>query len=237
MLHYRSIVPPLAALLAVALFARLGIWQLHRADEARALDGTIAARGSAAPVRLDAAALAGNLSEVNWRPVEVHGNWDDAKQILLDNQVSNGVAGYYVYTPLHLPACHCAVLVNRGWIPGGPRRDVAPDVGSATPRPVVRGVAAPAPASGFGLDSGPGERLGATLLRVQKLDPVQLSDWLGERIVPLTVLLAPDEPDGYRRDWRPPAARADRHVAYAVQWFLFAAIAAFLAVRMNSRRR
>lgn len=237
MLHYRTIVPPLAAMLAVVLFARLGIWQMRRADEAKAFQSAIAAQAQVPPMRLDAAALGDDPGKLHWRAVEASGSWDNAHEILLDNQVADGVAGYFVYTPLRLPVCGCAVLVNRGWIAAGPDRATPPFVPAAAARPTIRGIAAPAPASGFGMQPGAAERLGGGLVRVQKLDGAELSAWAGVRIVALTVLLAPDEPDGFRRRWRPPDARADRHIAYALQWFLFALIAAGIAIRLNSRRR
>lgn len=236
MIHYRSLVPPLAALVAVVVFVRLGVWQLHRADEAEAISETIAAHGQARPAALDSAALSGDLADLHWRPVETRGAWENAKQILLDNQIAHGVAGYFVYTPLRVPGCHCAVLVNRGWVPAGPQRDAVPNVGFVPYQGPVHGIAAPAPASGFGVSTADGEVIGSGLLRVQRLDAGELSRWLGERVLPLTVLLAPDEPDGYLRDWRPPDPHAERHVAYAGQWFIFALIAAGLAWRLNSAR-
>lgn len=234
--HYRSLLPPLAALAAVVLFARLGVWQLHRADEAQALRTTAEARLGAARVALDGETLAGDPSALHWRPVEARGSWLTQRQVLLDNQVSHGEAGYLVYTALHLPDCRCAVLVNRGWVPAGPRRDQIPDVAFTPAGGEVRGIAAPPPAAGFGLSQGPGEAVGP-VLRVQRLDAPQLSRWIGEPVAPLTVLLAPEAPDGYRREWRPPDGRGDRHLAYAVQWFIFALIAAGVAVRLNSSRR
>jgi surfeit locus 1 family protein len=188
------------------------------------------------PLLLDAAVLTGDVSDLHWRPVEARGTWEK-RQVLLDNQVSRGAAGYFVYTPLRVPGCDCAVLVNRGWIAAGPQRNVAPEIALPPAKPWVRGLAAPAPASGFGVQPDDGEPLGNDLLRVQKLDAARLSRWLGVRVVPLTIQLSPDDPDGYRRDWQPPVASADRHIAYAGQWFLFALIAAGLAIKLNSRRR
>jgi cytochrome oxidase assembly protein ShyY1 len=36
------------------------------------------------------------------------------------------------------------------------------------------------------------------------------------------VLLDPSAADGYVRDWRPPGLPPARHLAYAIQWWLFA---------------
>ena len=48
--------------------------------------------------------------------------------------------------------------------------------------------------------------------------------------------LAPEAADGYRRTWHRPDLRADRHVAYAVQWFIFALLTAGLYLRLNLKR-
>ena len=37
-------------------------------------------------------------------------------QVILDNQVQNTKAGYYVYTPFQLDDSEHVVLVNRGWL-------------------------------------------------------------------------------------------------------------------------
>ncbi|MDX1561517.1 MAG: SURF1 family protein, partial [Gammaproteobacteria bacterium] len=43
------------------------------------------------------------------------------------------------------------------------------------------------------------------------------------------LLLDADAPHGFGRDWQPPADRAQTNLAYAVQWFALAALAAALA--------
>ena len=52
---------------------------------------------------------------------------------------------------------------------------------------------------------------------------------LGRPIAPLIVKLDASDPDGYERVWRTPVAVGPgRHIAYAVQWFAFAATAVIL---------
>jgi surfeit locus 1 family protein len=53
---------------------------------------------------------------------------------------------------------------------------------------------------------------------------------LGEEVHRFQLLLDPAAPEGYVRDWAPPADRADRNLAYAVQWFGLAALAFVIAV-------
>jgi surfeit locus 1 family protein len=232
---------PLAALLVAALvFARLGVWQMQRAEETSTLDQRIEARGAQAEVALDPAVAETDPAALQWRHISARGSWDNDHQVLLDNQVSQGQAGYLVYTPLRLDACRCAVLVNRGWVPAAARRDMAPNIGdiglAAARSATVRGVAVPPPAAGVGVDSAYAETVAPGLLRAQRIEAPALSAWVGVRLLPLVILLDPAAPEGYRRDWRPPGLRADRHTAYAVQWFIFAVIALGVAVRMNLRR-
>jgi surfeit locus 1 family protein len=167
----------------------------------------------------------------------VRGAWDNRNQMLLDNQIAHGEAGYFVYAPLRIDGCGCAMLVNRGWIPAGPDRQTIPDIGFAPTQISLRGIAAPAPASGFGARVDSAEAIAPGVLRVQRLDTAELSQWLGTNVLPLTLLLDPAAANGYRREWQPPAVHADRHFAYAVQWFLFALITLGLAIKLNSRRR
>lgn len=229
--------PALAALAAIVLFVRLGFWQLQRADEAAALQSTMTQRGQAAPTVLDAAALAAqDVAALHWRPVVAQGSWDNARQILLDNRISHGAAGYFVYTPLRIAGCDCVLLVNRGWIAAGEPREIVPPIGSASARMPIRAMAAPAPPVGFGVRGGI-ESVAPGVLRVQRIDTTELSQQLGMRVLPLTLLLAADEPGGYRREWRLPNLQPDRHVAYAIQWFVFATIVAGLAIVLNLRRR
>ena len=85
----------LLAALGVALFVSLGRWQLHRAEEKRALFAGFAA-GSGAAVMLPE----------NYRPIERYqrvtasGHYDSSRQFLLDNMTRDGVPGFHVLTPL-----------------------------------------------------------------------------------------------------------------------------------------
>jgi surfeit locus 1 family protein len=55
---------------------------------------------------------------------------------------------------------------------------------------------------------------------------------LGARIL----LLDPDAPYGFVRDWQPPGMAPLRHLAYAIQWWCFAALAIIVWAVMSARR-
>lgn len=224
----------LATVLLLPLLLGLGAWQLQRGEQKAALQAQWEAQAALPPLHIGP----GDQPDLHIAPgrhLLVRGDWDTRRQILLDNQVVGGQAGYQVYTPLHLADGH-AVLVNRGWLPGGARRDVAPDVRLAARAALVAGSAAPPPSSGPLARQALDTTLGDGLLRVQQLDIDDLSQRLGLTLEPWTLRLDPAAPDGYVRHWQTSGLGSERHLAYAVQWFLFAVLLVGLYVGLNLRR-
>lgn len=224
----------LATALLLPLLLALGAWQLQRGAQKSALQAEWTTQAALPPLHIGP----GDLSDLRTAPgrrLLVRGDWDTRRQILLDNQVVGGQAGYQVYTPLRL-ADDQAVLVNRGWLPGGARRDVAPDVHLVPRATLVAGSAAPPPSPGPLAQQAMDVTLGDDLLRVQHLDIEALSQRLGLKLAPWTLRLDPAAPDGYLRHWQAPGLGAERHRAYALQWFLFAVLLIGLYVGLNLRR-
>jgi surfeit locus 1 family protein len=60
---------------------------------------------------------------------------------------------------------------------------------------------------------------------------------LGKEVQRFQLLLDPAAPEGFVREWAPPADRADRNVAYAVQWFGLGVLALVIAVGMVLKGR
>ena len=53
----------------------------------------------------------------------------------------------------------------------------------------------------------------------------ELASALGAPLEPRILLLDPQAPFGYVRDWQPPGMSPLRHFSYAIQWWSFAALA------------
>lgn len=214
-----------AALLGVAVTARLGFWQLDRAAQKTALQQSIESRRAMPP--LDTAALArdeAGAAAQHYRPVVLEGRWLPQFTVYLDNRQMEGRPGFFVVTPLQL-GDGSAVLVQRGWLPRDPldRTRLAP-----VPTPAgtvsVSGRIAPAPSRLY--EFAPS---GAGRIR-QNLDLAGFALETGLSLRPLSVLQLGASADGLRRDWPEPAVDVQMHYGYAFQWFALAALLAGLYV-------
>lgn len=212
------------------LFLSLGFWQLRKAEAASALQAEIAACALAAPIEMpvtpaDAAAL-------RHRRFVLRGSYDAGRQILIDNRVHGGRAGYHVVTPLKLDGAAMHVLVNRGWVPAAADRRVLPQVPPPTARVEITGVAVLPPARFFTLGevASPGTVW-------QNLDLARFRDHAGVPLQPVVLQLDATAPGGYVRDWPRVDERALRNLGYAWQWFGFAAASAGIWLYFLLRRR
>lgn len=233
----RPLVVAVAALAMALLTARLGVWQLHRADSKRALQHEIDARAALPP--LDGAALARDATAAeaqHYRPVHLRGHWLADRTVFLDNRQMDGHPGFFVVTPLQL-ADGDAVLVQRGWAPRNAlQRTQLPPV--TTPAGVVEvdGRIAPPPSRLF--DFG---QPGSGVIR-QNLDLVAFQREIGVPLRPLSVQQLGAAGDGLQRDWPHPAVDVSMHLGYAFQWFGFCALVTglyvwFQLLRPRLRRR
>ena len=225
----RAIATLLATLAGVALAARLGVWQLDRADQKIALQTSLESR--AREPALDAATMARSplaADAQHYRRVSVRGRWLAERTVFLDNRQMDGKVGFFVVTPLALQPGSGVVLVQRGWAARSfTARAALPQV--ATPPGIVsvEGSVAPPPSRLFefaGAASGP--------IR-QNLDIASFARETGLELLPLSVLQqdAPGQPpDGLLRHWQAPATDVQKNYGYAFQWFAIATGIAFLYV-------
>jgi len=138
-----------------------------------------------------------------------------------------------VLTPLLL-SDGSAVLVDRGWAPFGATRDALPEVAvPAVPR-TVAGRLDELPRPGIEL-AAPAGRGWPRLTSYPKMP--ELAAALGRELRPQRILLDPREPDGFVRNWNLAGMTAERHLGYAIQWFVFAATAVAIWFALGLRRR
>lgn len=225
--------PPLwATLLAaagVAVTLAAGNWQLGRASEKLRLQAELDRRAAEPPVALTGAPA--DAAALLHRRVRVTGRFAPEHTIYLDNRVHGGRAGYHVLTPLVIAGGERAVLVNRGWLAGSPRRDQLPSAPAPAGEVTLEGVAASA--SQRVVELAEGTVQGAVW---QNLHFDRYRAAVPMPLQPFVLQQTSDTGDGLTREWPRPDARVRVHQGYAGQWFLFAALIGVFYVVFNLRR-
>jgi surfeit locus 1 family protein len=220
-------------LVVLAVLLSLGRWQLQRAEQKRGLYDAFD-RGADATRSIDLRTPA----VPRYQHVSAQGRYDESRQILVDNMTNaDGRAGYFVITPFAL-AGGGWMLVNRGWVPVGHSRAELPAVGVAGNARTVRGRADHLPVPGIHMGQAadlrpPFPAVANFPTRAQLAALLHETSWTRAADV---VLLDPDQPDGYVRQWQAPGFPPLRHVAYAVQWFGLALALCVIYVLTNLRR-
>jgi len=204
----------------LGLLLFLGFWQLNRAEEKQALIKIRLEREQGPVLRLDKNFLDGdNLRD---HKVVVSGVYDAQHQFLLDNQIIAGRIGVYVMTPLRITGSSRAVLVNRGWVPISGRRRVESNIGIDELHVKLVGSVKNFPAVGYKLDGAEIPTPGWPSM-IQVVDEVRLSKILGYELLPYQLLLSADAEQGFDRRWPESYPMSpEKHIGYAVQWFLLA---------------
>ena len=205
-------------LAVAAVFARLGLWQVHRLRVRRAAN-VLAASARAAPVVL----LENQTSEANpvGRRVRARGHFDHTHDIVLRGKEYNGVPGVEIVSPLLLEGTRRAVLINRGFVPSPDAVTVYPDSLGEPGERSVEGIALPISPAGGG---APLQRAGQTTWA--RLDFTALRDTLPYPVSPFYILQSPDSTlPRFPRRLDPPVLDDGPHLSYAIQLFAFAIMA------------
>lgn len=214
----------------MSLFVALGLWQLQRAALKDAIETRFEQR-LAEPYQ--ALSSVGD-PDIEYRKLLLQGRYLSGQNLLVDNQLHRGRAGYYILTPMQLRDSDSIVLVNRGWAPWGESRLQL----AAIVEPVnVEGVSGIAyfpsePALAMGA-TGAGE--GWPRL-ISYIDIEALQVHFDGQLAPWVLWLAVEQPGEYVRDWNPVWMKPEKSRAYATQWFAFAVLALVFFVILNMRK-
>lgn len=200
-------------ILLVMLWA--GFWQLDRAKQKRQLKANSESGLSNKPKNL-----------ADWKKlkpfekVEFSGRYQDL-HFALDNQFSDGKVGKFLYSVFETTE-GVWLLINRGWVPATTNLD------STSELQRVKGMVATWPEPGYKMGQQPINNVRQQNVTYLEYEPVVklIKDRLCERsegkdcIIPhLTIKLAADMPHGFKREWLLPKMTAEKHQAYAIQWF------------------
>lgn len=257
---YRFLIRPrwLALTLALVLVAvacvQLGRWQLHRLEERRARNAAVTAAATATPAPVaDLLRVGGSVSaDQEWRQVEARGHYDVEHEMIVRLRPEDGRAGVHALTPL-VTEEGPALLVDRGFVAASGSGESAqlppPPSGSVS---VVARVRASEEGQGSGGDPAAGA------IRFVDVDEIAAAlpypvyggwaelvahtraaadagrDTAAEPVADTVEDMAAPQPVDL------PAGGDGPHLAYALQWFLFAVLALVgwvLLARAEGRER
>jgi cytochrome oxidase assembly protein ShyY1 len=226
-LRGRWLVGHFVVLTLIGLFILAGFWQLDRLHGRREHNAAVLARGTLPPVELSSVLSPDDTGggDALYRSVSATGHYDPAHQVIVPFRDFEQEQGEFLLTPLVLDD-GSAVIVSRGWIPASdPTLPVpaiaAPPSGTVT----VTGLAVAseggtAPFSGALSESPPSE--------VAKIDLARLQRALPYDLYPIYIQIRSQDPPqsaGLPAPLPPPELSEGPHFGYAIQWFLFTAIA------------
>lgn len=220
----------LLSLVFICVFTGLGIWQLSRAQEKRAIISSYEQRTTHTPYQ------AKDLSEVkDWRffQAKLLGEFDNKHTFLLDNKIFKGKIGYEVYTPFKAKGLSKPILVDRGFIPLGVSREAIPAVPKTSKGSVViQGMLnVPPRYASFGemIDSSRNK----WPMRIEYVNLGEISTLLNSNFFPYVLTLAPESPSALQVKWQIVTMDPNKHMGYAVQWFAIALTLLIISVFLN----
>lgn len=195
-------------------------WQFHRGEDRKARNATIEKHINI-PV-VDLATLTSNVTKNEWRVVKTDGIFDPQNQILLRNRYFEGKYGYAVLTRF-TTSTGDVIWVDRGWVAAGASATVAPQTpevpeGDVTITGRLRLDTSLPSGSFFALPVNSDEGLISKLNAQSGLETenyyLDLISGSDPRLTPAAPSEIPSLSDG-------------PHLAYAVQWILFAGLAIY----------
>ncbi len=218
-------------ILGVIALVRLGTWQLDRLEERRAFNAEVAAKWRETPFDLNREALPDDVAALEFRRIQVAGDYDFENQVVLQNQslgsgsgsMLGGAPGVYLVTPL-VYADDQAVLVVRGWVPLDQAEPGAVEAhAESADQGIVGYIQESQNMPGGGEVVIPDEAQRAwNFLNVQAIQPQ-----IPYALMPFFILQLPEEGRSFTQlplRVEPITLSEGNHFSYAIQWFMFATI-------------
>jgi len=227
----RFLIPAFLIIATIAFLVSLGLWQLDRADQKRTIEAAIVS-ANAGPVELIANGR--ELLDKEYFHVRLQGSYLSDKQFIYDNQIVDQVSGYYVLTPFILTDQLGVILVNRGFIPWNGQREKFADIAVDSVSREIK-VQVSSPIKRMELKATDVSRQFPVLIQAIDFDVLEEVSKL--EFVKVVGLLDPSSSDGYVRKWEPYTGSIEKHIGYAIQWFLMALVLAIIGLRIVLKRR
>ncbi len=194
-----------------ALFFCLGLWQIERGQAKTLLLNEFESNTYKPAKQI-------NKDSKKWDRVFVEGSWNGSQQILIDNTINRGIAGYKVLTPFRLLDTNQLILIDRGWIKRNIDIKDLPNINLMDINETVSGILE-SPELGLVLSD---ELVSVGWPKVSQTKNIEvISKEYTESIYPL-ILLA-DPTSRYSLEYikiKPTNMTPVKHYGYSAQWFL-----------------
>lgn len=217
------------AILVIAFFIYLGMWQLQRADEKKEMIAREAHLSIQAPVVWEP----GMANPKQYQSVILQGFFLP-EVFLLDNQHYQHQFGYHILTPMQLTS-GSVVVFDRGWVAGDPARKHFPAVTQSGQFVKLSGQTY-YPSDKTRVLGQVLEKKSANLAILEKIDTHLVSQFLHKSVYPFIIRLSPNEANGYVREWPLVSMSPERHNAYAIQWFAMALVILAIFIGLNLKK-
>ena len=209
------------------LFFSLGLWQIERGQAKTNILNDFEKNLQEEPSYL-------NQESQKWDRVYVEGEWASSNQILIDNVINRGVAGYKVLTPLRMSETDQLILVDRGWIKQNRLRDQLPDIKLIEANEIVSGILE-TPELGLVLSEDLVSKEWPKISQTKNLDVI--SNEFDEYIFPMILLADPTLKNSLEYIKITPTNMTPiKHYGYSGQWFLMFLVLCFMYVWYGYKR-
>ena len=191
-------------------FFLLGLWQVERGHDKSKIIAEFNNNIKKSPASFSEASS-------KWDRVLIKGLWKGSKQILVDNVINSGVAGYKVLTPLQINESEVFILVDRGWVSQGKSRNILPNIDIKDEYVEVNGILEN-PELGFVLSE---DLVTANWPKVSQTKNLEvLSKEFDGQLAPYILVADPTLKNSLAyMKVIPTNMTAEKHFGYAIQWF------------------
>jgi surfeit locus 1 family protein len=215
----------------MAFLVSLGFWQLDRADQKRTIEASIQKANTGV---VELIINQNELLNKEYYEVRLQGSYVSDKQFIYDNQIVDQASGYYVLTPFVLTGQSNAIMINRGFIPWNGRRDQLDDIAVDSAFREVK-IQVSRPIKRIELKTSDISNQFPVLIQAIDFDVIE--EISSTSFVDVIGLLDPSSDDGFVRKWEPYTGSIEKHIGYAIQWFLMALVLGIIGIRIGLKQR
>ena len=230
-MNYRLLVPSILILATMAFLASLGFWQLDRADQKRTIEASIQKANTGV---VELIINQNELLNKEYYEVRLQGSYISDKQFIYDNQIVDQASGYYVLTPFVLTGQSNAIMINRGFIPWNGRRDQLADIAVDSASREIK-IQVSNPIKRIELKTSDISNQFPVLIQAIDFDVIE--EISSTSFVDVIGLLDPSSDDGFVRKWEPYTGSIEKHIGYAIQWFLMALVLGIIGIGIGLKQR